>query len=132
MQRILLIVFLFLVSGVAHAQPIMPEIGQADLEDFLDEPETTRPQLSPNGRYLAYMVHTDHNNDGDILVIQDLDSDDPSTTQQAGFGRYPIVNIEWASNNRVLITLLLDGEIRFGRAFMISAPILLVADRRKG
>ncbi|MEE2526717.1 S9 family peptidase [Hyphobacterium sp. HN65] len=121
-----------LASGAASAQPIMPEIGQADIEDFIDTPETTRPRLSPDGRFLAYMVHTDHEIDGDVLIIQDLDAEEGTEALRGGFGRFPIINIAWASNNRVLVTLLIDGQVQFGRYFSMSAPIVrtLSIDRR--
>lgn len=114
----------------AQTAPSQPE--RADIEDFIDLPETTRPQLSPNGRYIAYMVHTDHSADGDVLIIDDLDDDDDAETLQAGFGRFPIINIAWASNNRVLVTLLIDGQIQIGRGFLFSAPIVrtISFDRR--
>jgi dipeptidyl aminopeptidase/acylaminoacyl peptidase len=115
-------VLVCLVACNASAQDDLPAYGQAELEDFLDIPEVTRPVLSPNGRYLAFMVHTDHAENGDVLVIRDLDDPDDASVSQTGFGHFPIINIAWASNERVLITLLRNAEIQF-RGFSLTTPV---------
>lgn len=131
MRRFLSFVFLCLVACNAWAQEGLPEFGRADLEDFLDRPEVTRPALSPNGRFIAFMVHTDHSENGDVLVIRDLDSPDDSNVSQTGFGRLPIINIGWASNDRVLVTLLRRGLIRI-RGVPVDVPAIRTVsyDRR--
>jgi len=124
-----LIGFLFPVIGFAQSE--LPAYGHADIEDFLDRPETIRPVLSPNGRYIAFMVHTDHSENGDVLIIRDLDAPDETNASQTGFGRLPITNITWASDDRVLVTVLRRGLVRV-RGVPIDVPTLRTVsyDRR--
>lgn len=131
MRTLLSLLILACLPVFAAAQVIMPEYGQADIEDFLDQPEVTEPRLSPNGRFIAYMVHTGHSGDGDILIIDDLDDPSGSGMQRAAFGEFPILNLAWASNDRILVTISLSGQINFGR-FSFEAPIVrtLSYDRR--
>lgn len=131
MRSFFTFVLVCLVACNASAQDDLPAYGQAELEDFLDTPEVTRPVLSPNGRYLAFMVHTDHAENGDVLVIRDLDSPDNSNVSQTGFGRLPIINIGWASDDRVLVTLLRRGLVRV-RGVPVDVPSIRTVsyDRR--
>ena len=121
-----------LLNPIVLAQGELPTVDQADLEDFLDRPEMTAPELSPNGRYLAFMVHTDHGQNGDVLVIQDLDSPENESRIQAGFGQFPILNINWASNERVLVTVALNAEYLYSGFSMFGAPVIrtISYDRR--
>jgi len=115
----------------SFAQHDLPAYGQAEIEDFLDSPEVTQPVLSPNGRFIAFMVHSDHAENGDILVIRDLDAPGDAGTSQTGFGNMPIINIGWAGNERVLVTLLRNGQVRF-HGFELTLPIIRTVsyDRR--
>jgi len=138
MRLFMLIVRIFwlLLIGLSYqqtgfAQHELPAYGRAEIEDFLDSPEVTQPVLSPNGRYVAFMIHTDHAENGDVLVIRDIDGPDDSNANQTGFGNMPIINISWASNERVLVTLLRNGELRF-HGFALTLPIIRTVsyDRR--
>jgi len=126
---LLLLGLFFPIAGFAQSD--LPAYGQAGIEDFLDRPETTRPELSPNGRYIAFMVHTSHRGDGDVLVIRDLDSPGDENVSQTGFGRFPIIDITWASNDRVLITVLRRGFFRV-RGAPVDVPVIRTVsyDRR--
>jgi dipeptidyl aminopeptidase/acylaminoacyl peptidase len=133
MRLIISLLFVLgLSTGAATAQADLPEIGHASMDDFLDRPETTRPRLSPNGRYLAVMVHTDHSENGDVLVIRDLDAAGDVADVQTGFGRFPIINIAWASNDRVLVTVALNAEYLIRGWGMMGAPVIRTVsyDRR--
>lgn len=122
MRISILLFFICIMTAGVRAQDDLPEFGHAGIEDFLERPEVTPPVLSPSGRFIAFMVHTDHTENGDVLVIRDLESPDESGQSQTGFGPLPIMNITWASNERVLITLLRNAEIQF-RGFSLTAPV---------
>jgi dipeptidyl aminopeptidase/acylaminoacyl peptidase len=113
---------LHLVSGTHVSAQTMPEIH---LEDFLSESAFSAPRLSPNGRYIAYYFTRNQNDGGDRLIVQDLDAPEGDGIIQAAFGEFAILGLDWANDERLLVTVGLMGNVRFrgyGQRLDFSVP----------
>jgi dipeptidyl aminopeptidase/acylaminoacyl peptidase len=76
--------------------------GLIPLEDFFGRADMTNPLLSPSGRYLSYLRHTQtgHN----VLVMLDL-QDLQQSKALAGYSDADIFNVRWVGDDFLLYSL---------------------------
>tara|TARA_R110002073_G_scaffold19336_4_gene70684 strand:+ start:14295 stop:16367 length:2073 start_codon:yes stop_codon:yes gene_type:complete len=82
------------------------------IENFLAEVVVSPPRISPNGRYIAYYVRGDQDNLGDWLQVRDLDAPEGQGMRRAVFGEFAILDVNWANDDRLLVTLGVPGIVR--------------------
>ena len=91
------------------------------IENFLDEVVASPPRISPNGRYIAYFLRGDQDNLGDWLQVKDLDAPEGQGVRRAVFGEFVIIDVNWANDDRLLVTLGVPGSVRlYGTNFDVQ------------
>lgn len=134
-----------LCTGVADSQAVAtqdadaPDAGDAVLDLLYSDRGFGAPELSPSGRYLAYIQHGEGDGATDYVVIQDLDDPDPATRANAmGLGPVDPDWVRWASEDRLLISVSTRGDgsgydlARFFEGFRFSRVLSVPRDLSDG
>lgn len=106
--------------GGAWADPQVP------ITDFFIEPAANSPMLSPSGRFLS--VIRDHG-DTETIAIADIERKEPIRMIPTGGGH--VLWLRWASDDRLLVGLLLLSYTSDGK-FLIDVASRTVAFDRNG
>lgn len=96
-------------AGTSDAQPTASEVPPARIAaaEFAARPSLEDPLLSPDGRRIAARAIV---RDKVVLVV--LDADNPTGRQiEAPIGDADLADVNWAGNQRLLLTLLTTGNL---------------------
>lgn len=131
-MRLLFLTFCLWLAGVAGAasQSPDPEASSDILDQLLAAPEYSSPKLSPSGRYLAFYAQSQVDGEGDVLIVRDLDAPDGPADRRASFGDLSILEIHWANEDRILVTVASRGGIEIvGRAIRFPVSRVMSVPR---
>ncbi|MGJ8692887.1 MAG: alpha/beta hydrolase family protein [Thalassotalea sp.] len=98
-MKILSFIFLMLSSFIAYSSDI-----KLSYQDIVSIPDVSNVALSPNGRYVAYMIKVDAKEKQGVLVLM-MDTKDNSKKQLAFSEneKYVITSILWGNNDVLLM-----------------------------
>ncbi|MEM6538431.1 MAG: S9 family peptidase [Pseudomonadota bacterium] len=96
------LVSIYVWSGLLLAPAAAAQ--QPSLDDFLSDPEFWKPELSPNGRYVALISKSDGETKQNVVLVTDLDTRNAKPVS-VGFGKFRVNWIEWANDDRLLVSL---------------------------
>jgi dipeptidyl aminopeptidase/acylaminoacyl peptidase len=108
-MKILLLITLLFFSSVnsSHAQSL-------SLEDIVSIPDVSDVRLSPNGRFIAYVVRLEtEKRSGKLIKIYDTDSETVKNLAYSQNEKYTITNIFWGNNDVILLKANFPSH-RFG------------------
>jgi dipeptidyl aminopeptidase/acylaminoacyl peptidase len=108
MNRLILITLLVLSSvNISFAQPLT-------LEDIVSIPDVSDVRLSPNGRFIAYVVRLEtEKRSGKLINIYDSDNETVKNLAYSQNEKYIIANIFWGNNDVILVKANFPSH-RFG------------------
>lgn len=109
----------FLPAGAAQAQGYD---FRASPDSFLRSANTTFPELSPSGRYLAYMQYGSEASPGGDLVVFDLDSPNRETISRTDLTGYTVHYLVWANDQRILVVVETTGYVEY-RGQRVHVPV---------
>ncbi|WP_441003233.1 hypothetical protein [Pseudocolwellia agarivorans] len=98
-MKILLLITLLFFSSVnsSHAQSL-------SLEDIVSIPDVSDVRLSPNGRFIAYLVRIETEKlSGKLINVYDTDNETVKNLAYSQNEKYIIANIFWGNNDVILV-----------------------------
>ncbi len=98
-MKILLLITLLFFSSVnyTHAQSL-------SLEDIVSIPDVSDVRLSPNGRFIAYLVRIETEKlSGKLINVYDTDNETVKNLAYSQNEKYIIANIFWGNNDVILV-----------------------------
>ena len=99
------------LSGVAAAaEPPAADAGPLPVDAFFGEPQIGAPELSPSGRYLAYVRGKPDK--GQAVVVRDLDTGVETVITQSSSEKAGFDWIAWKGEGRLMLRLWLHDVVR--------------------
>ncbi len=97
----LTIIFVISIGFASISLSATAQAEKPSMEDFFAQPDFFRPDISPNGRYLAYVKR-----DGDEQYVVTIDLEAPNgDIMSIPVGKITVDSLDWLTDTRLLVSV---------------------------